>query len=329
MKMTKLLSIATLLAVLVACSPAGGEKRGHEFMPDMAHSVAYESNIYNYYGLNTFSEENDYKKYAMPKEPVAGTVARGAMGLSMRSPAEAARLEQNFKGLTQTNEMAIPVNGSVAYDYGDSDAERTRAANEITQNPLPITASGLAQGKELYDVFCGICHGKGGGGDGHLAREGGPYPAVPANLLDAKFRDTTDGLYYHAIMQGKNVMGAYADKMSYSERWNVIHYIRSLQAKDQKLAYNEEENTLNSNMTGASFYASFEAPEVMNRDHFALGHGDDHSHDAHHGAHHDEHKAHEGDHEGHGDGHDHGDNHNEDHGHDHQEGDHGHDKEHK
>jgi hypothetical protein len=46
-------------------------------------------------------------------------------------------------------------------------------------------------------------------------------------------------------MYGKNAMGAYKDKISYEERWQVIHYIRSLQAKALKLAYNEFENTLN------------------------------------------------------------------------------------
>ncbi len=60
------------------------------------------------------------------------------------------------------------------------------------------------------------------------------------NLLAA-----SNGRYYFAIMHGKNVMGGYADKISYEERWQVIHYIRSLQAKDKKLVYNEKENTLN------------------------------------------------------------------------------------
>jgi Ran GTPase-activating protein (RanGAP) involved in mRNA processing and transport len=46
-------------------------------------------------------------------------------------------------------------------------------------------------------------------------------------------------------MYGKNMMGAYKDKLSYEERWQVIHYIRGLQAKEKKLAYNETENTLN------------------------------------------------------------------------------------
>jgi len=40
-------------------------------------------------------------------------------------------------------------------------------------------------------------------------------------------------------------MGAYADKLSFEERWQVIHYIRSLQAVVKKAKYNETANTLN------------------------------------------------------------------------------------
>jgi hypothetical protein len=46
-------------------------------------------------------------------------------------------------------------------------------------------------------------------------------------------------------MYGLNVMGAYADKLSYEERWQVIHYIRSLQAAANSAKYDEAANTLN------------------------------------------------------------------------------------
>ena len=38
-------------------------------------------------------------------------------------------------------------------------------------------------------------------------------------------------------------MGGYSDKLSYEERWNVIHYIRSCQASSKELQYNEKWNT--------------------------------------------------------------------------------------
>jgi hypothetical protein len=48
-------------------------------------------------------------------------------------------------------------------------------------------------------------------------------------------------------MYGKNVMGGYAEKLNFEERWQVIHYIRSLQATAKGLAYSATSNTLNAN----------------------------------------------------------------------------------
>jgi mono/diheme cytochrome c family protein len=250
---------------ITACSPAGGDKRGHEFMPDMAHSTAYDANIYDYYYYNTWGSEEDYKEFAMPKKPVKGTIARGHTSL-VDHPDRLSRIVslKNFTGVNSPNAIAIPANGSVPYYYNDTEEERTRAMNEIIENPFPITSEGLAIGKELYVIYCGICHGDKGDGLGHLVREanpaigdpGGVYPAAPANFLLDDFVNASNGRYYHSIMYGKNVMGSYADKLSYEERSQVIHYIRSLQAKDKGLKYNEEENTFTEvDVPGASIVA--------------------------------------------------------------------------
>jgi mono/diheme cytochrome c family protein len=124
--------------------------------------------------------------------------------------------------------------------------ERERCEREMTANPFPITKSGLERGKELYNVYCGICHGTKGDGAGYLYSEENPnakYPAKPANFLQDEIAGSSDGRYYYAIMFGKNVMGAYTDKLSYEERWQVIHYIRSLQAAGKNAEYNEGANT--------------------------------------------------------------------------------------
>ena len=47
-------------------------------------------------------------------------------------------------------------------------------------------------------------------------------------------------------------MGGYSDKLSYNERWNVIHYIRSMQAGVKKLEYSEKANSLNATSTPES-----------------------------------------------------------------------------
>ncbi len=104
----------------------------------------------------------------------------------------------------------------------------------------------------MYNIYCGICHGDKANGGGYLVRDdGGKYPAQPANLVSDDFINSSEGRYYHGIMYGRNAMGGYSDKLSYEERWQVIHYIRSLQAETKSLKYNENENTLN-NATPAS-----------------------------------------------------------------------------
>lgn len=238
-----ILLAAVAAAAMQACSPAEGNFAGSEYMPDMGHSVAIEANVYGAYKYNTWDKESTAPKADFVRnitQPVLGTVPRGYAGVALGGAADAAA--------SQINGMVVPVNGQVPYYYADTEEERLRATAEILANPFPITAAGLEKGKELYNIFCGVCHGEKGNGLGYLYAEENPnakYPAAPANFLNEEFSAASNGRYYHAIMHGKNVMGGYADKLSYEERWQVIHWIRALQAQDKKLTYSDSENTLN------------------------------------------------------------------------------------
>jgi mono/diheme cytochrome c family protein len=332
MRNYKTFGLALVLAVVLAsCQQPGTNNPGSEYMPDMAHSVAYESNHYNYYYHNTWGSEEEYYKYAQARTPVKGTVPRGQSAYQFSADKSAATKKlAAYKGVSQDNGQSVPLNGSVPYYYENTEDGRARAMAEIVDNPFPITEDGLERGEELYDVFCGICHGDKGDGAGYLVRDdGGVYPAQPANFLLEEHLTATNGRYYHAIMHGRNLMGAYADKLSYEERWQVIHYIRSLQADELKADYNQYANTLNSvempagdagtpslnvHMAAVDKYA----PYAGAKHHGAHGH-DDHGHDGHgnddsHG--HDSHEGHDHDDHGH-DGHDHGDHgHGDGHSHD-------------
>lgn len=296
-----------IVLTVVACQSPEGDITGSEFMPDMAHSIAYEANTNSYYYNNTWSSKEDYEKFAQPRLPVAGTIPHG--------------------------------NKTEVYPYGNTEEERTRAIAELVTNPYPITDAGLAKGKDLYNTFCGICHGEKAGGNGYLVRDGGAYPVQPANFLLDEHLNASNGRYYHAIMHGKNLMGAYKDKINVEERWQVIHYIRSLQAKEKKLAYNQMENTLNASFGTPAGEVTVIEQSHGHTDELDPGHHGDHGKTMHHdgdhhnGDHTDGHNSIDhGSHNGHGEGHDsrdnkshedghgdhkHGDDHHEGHGDDH------------
>jgi mono/diheme cytochrome c family protein len=147
------------------------------------------------------------------------------------------------------NAISVPTNGYVPYYFADSDSGRLQAIAELVDNPFPITENGLARGKNLYNIFCAICHGENGNGLGYIydtdKNPYAKYPAAPASFLRQEYLEASNGRYYNAIMYGYNVMGAYKDKISYEERWQVIHYIRKLQAAEKKVEYTPLINTLN------------------------------------------------------------------------------------
>ena len=246
------IALVLVLGVFTSCQQAGGNQTGSEFIPDMAHSVAYEANVLTNYSLNTWDEESVKSRWdlSQPGTPVAGTVPRGyaAIGsydLTFASAEDAIlkTAESMKKNKARTNYRP---NGHVPYFYPDTEEGRTAATEKIIYNPFPVTDEALANGKELYTIYCAICHGDKGDGDGYIVS--GPqskYLAQPANFTDDQFVNASNGRFYHAIMYGKNVMGSHADKLSFEERWDVIHYIRSLQAKARKVKYNSEVNELN------------------------------------------------------------------------------------
>lgn len=245
--MKQIFFVLTLSVFMYACSSADGNYPGSEYVPDMGHSLAVEANAYDYYEYNTWNKESTiplWELVKVPGQPVAGTIPRGYAGEALGAEGDL----DVVLGNDQIGGIRITPNGSVPYYYEDSDSSRASASLNA-HNPYPITAKGLAKGKELYGFYCGLCHGEKADGLGFLydsdTNKDAKYLAAPANLLDEKFWIRSNGDLYHTIMYGYNIMGSYADKLGYEERWQVIHYIRSLQAKAAKATYNEEENTFN------------------------------------------------------------------------------------
>ena len=142
---------------------------------------------------------------------------------------------QEADAFTNGVEAQIPVEGTIPrgyslYEYDDTNEGYELAKAEL-ESPLDSTAVDYARGKELYDIYCGICHGNKGAGQGKLVtRE--KILGVPS-YADAG-RAITTGSIYHVIYYGRNTMGSYANFMSEEERWQVVAYVEKLKAELEK-----------------------------------------------------------------------------------------------
>lgn len=126
--------------------------------------------------------------------------------------------------MRQPPEGTVPQNFEV-YPY-PNDAE---AAGRNLKNPLAgdFSPEILEVGQKQYEIYCGLCHGATGAGDGQIA----PAMAVkPPSLLTDKIRNYPDGRIYHIITRGQGVMGNYATQITDpKKRWAVVNYVRSIQ----------------------------------------------------------------------------------------------------
>lgn len=194
--MNKLPVISFVLgsAIIVASCSDIRRDRGREYMPDMAYSRALET-----YAPHPELDEKQVHYTAMP---VPGTIKRG-----------------------EAFPFSIP---------RDKDGDSTNyIASKGIPNPIPALDSvNLKESERLYLVNCGICHGTALDGNGPLYKDGtGPYPAAPKNLVGPEITAMPDGQIFYSVTYGKNLMGPYGSQLSTTQRWKIIHYIRSKQKK--------------------------------------------------------------------------------------------------
>jgi mono/diheme cytochrome c family protein len=84
----------------------------------------------------------------------------------------------------------------------------------------------LAAGDSLYQIYCSVCHGQTGAGNGPVAAKVGA-----PSILAAKAVALSDGHIYSVIRYGRGVMPRYGDKIYDPEqRWAIVNYVRKLQA---------------------------------------------------------------------------------------------------
>lgn len=137
-----------------------------------------------------------------------------------------------------------PVEGTVPRGFLRSDTEfftgkKSRApgapsavtaanpfADDVDEFPFQVTEDVLKRGRERYEIFCVVCHGLTGNGDGMVVRRGFRRAA---SFHDDRLVQAPVGHFFDAITNGWGAMPSYATQIPVQDRWAIVAYIRALQ----------------------------------------------------------------------------------------------------
>jgi mono/diheme cytochrome c family protein len=156
-------------------------------------------------------------------------------------------------GKDKTNvEVIQGMMDQVSMKSQDYDAERKEASNRMPPDHTlprnfkpyayrggnPLTAEAnlnnplakeelLERGTDRYRIYCGVCHGEKGDGQGPVATK---MAVRPPSLLSDKVKNFRDGRIFHIISDGQGVMQSYASQVPrFEDRWAIVNHIRRLQ----------------------------------------------------------------------------------------------------
>jgi mono/diheme cytochrome c family protein len=136
------------------------------------------------------------------------------------------------------------VPGTVARGQLRTDTELYEGRDEkgevVSVFPFEMTEAVLERGKQRYTIFCSVCHGLTGHGDGRIVQRGFTKP--PDLISDAsryyRLRDPKKeipltevpvGHVFEVIGKGYGAMPSYSAQIPVADRWAITGYVRALQ----------------------------------------------------------------------------------------------------
>ena len=131
--------------------------------------------------------------------------------------------------------------------------------NYVAEFPFAMTEADLKRGQQRYNIYCGVCHGAAGDGNGKIVERGflrppsyhadpdgkkfdwsslgDPSDKLPQGYSRGFYRwgqkvaikDVPVGYIYSVITWGYGGMPDHASQITPEDRWRIIGYVRALQ----------------------------------------------------------------------------------------------------
>lgn len=127
--------------------------------------------------------------------------------------------------------MRPPVAGAVAVGSLQEDDHYYRGkvagANADTlPEQVVLDEKLLARGQERYDIYCAVCHGRTGAGDGIVTERG---MLKPPSYYEDRVKAFPIGELFDVISNGVRNMSGYRAQIPVEDRWAIAAYVRALQ----------------------------------------------------------------------------------------------------
>jgi mono/diheme cytochrome c family protein len=217
----------SVVSLVGGCRGDREDKPPHQFLPDMDDSPKFKPQ----------TESPFYADGRSMRQPVEGTVAFGRRDFDI-DHTDAAWAEP-YKA-----ERSDLIKDDDAFYRGITGTSPDGKAQYVKKIPIEVNAALLQRGQERYNIYCVVCHGYQGNGQGTVAALW--TGKTVANYHDPKYVDPnepdqkgTDGFLFStarygvpnpADMVGNNPkMPGYAHALTERDTWAIVAYIRVLQ----------------------------------------------------------------------------------------------------
>jgi len=133
-------------------------------------------------------------------------------------------------GQAQAAAPGVQPTAATAASSQPSAAAAGEFAGFTTTFPFPIDRAALDRGEERFNIYCSVCHGHLGDGQGMIVKRG--YKQPPTYHQD-RLRQAPVGYIFDVITNGFGAMPDYAAQIPVDDRWKIIAYVRALQLSQQ------------------------------------------------------------------------------------------------
>lgn len=225
-----------------ASNPSRGRRRLLAFclLPLVMLAAACRQDMHDQPKYKPLRESILFRDGRSSRPLVEGTVARGFLredseyytgkvGQNPQASAPAAQPMGATGTTTDTQRVASSQTGQEA-QAGTAPAATGEFAGFTPTFPIPIDRAAIDRGQERFNIFCAVCHGQLGDGNGMIPKRG--YRQPPTYHQD-RLRRAPVGYIFDVATNGFGAMPDYAAQISVDDRWKIVAYIRVLQLSQQ------------------------------------------------------------------------------------------------